>query len=705
MKRIITTLLVLATFTASRAQQPGKNDGLMYGVPAPAVSCGGISNTVWDGKPLQGVAAGIPAEAMSAPGQRYIDSIKDEKLRIKEAIEIAKGMYNKTTSVHPVMGTNFAANTFNGSTPSDNSVAISDSGYIVSVNNASISFYKDNGTLLFTNLIKNWMPFGGTTVSNPVVLYDTRAGRFIFVCQQSPIIDTGKIYICFSRSYNPAASVGWYCYALRGNPAGGDGFDFPRIAVNDSELFITGNLYGSPGTSSTYFDKPIIHQIDKLAGYAGTSMSSIYYPYIVANPFSLLPISNGQTAGITTGMYLVNTTSSGGSSIGLYKITGNWCCAPSMSYTTVSTSSYAVPANSHQLSTSGLLNVGDCRALSGFMLGNTIHFAFNADAGSGYCGINYNRLNVTTNTNVSSMFGQSGFDYAYPSVVSYATTATNPSVIVGFGSSGASIYPEIRAVNCDSAMSWSATTLVKASPSYVGGTSGVAKWGDYTGTSRRHNSAAPSVWMNGMFGNAAHNWDTWVAEIHDAISTPCPTPTGLYVNGITVTTAVLHWAAVGGAINYNIQYRPSAGGTWSTATSTTTSKTITLLNYSTNYEFQVQAVCSDSSTGSFSLSDTFTTHNPPAAINELSHGNTAKVYPNPVTGNFSVEFSLSQPAELNIAIADITGRVVKQLYNGMADAGSSVLSFDKANLAKGVYVLAITADSKLIRNEKIVVVE
>ena len=78
------------------------------------------------------------------------------------------------------------------------------------------------------------------------------------------------------------------------------------------------------------------------------------------------------------------------------------------------------------------------------------------------------------------------------------------------------IYPEVRVVNCDNAMSWSASTLVRAGDSYVNITTWPAKerWGDYSGTHRKHNSATPSIWMNGMYGTSSNDWNTWIAEIH-----------------------------------------------------------------------------------------------------------------------------------------------------------------------------------------------
>jgi hypothetical protein len=85
----------------------------------------------------------------------------------------------------------------------------------------------------------------------------------------------------------------------------------------------------------------------------------------------------------------------------------------------------------------------------------------------------------------------------------------------------------------------------------------------------------------------------------------CATPAGLTASSITSSSANLSWGAVSGATSYNVRYKPTASSTWTNTTSATSSKSVTGLTSSTNYEYQVQAVCS--TTGAYSGSYTFTT--------------------------------------------------------------------------------------------------
>ncbi len=544
-----------------------------------------------------------------APDQKSIDSIKDAKQILKQALEkYNRHSAEKTTIITPHVASNFAGNTNNGSSPLDNNVAISNGGYIVSVTNEKIEYYNTGGTNLYSNSIAAFLPstFGVSAVCDPVVYYDPGADRFILFCQQTPLVSGGMIFICFSKDNNP--NDGWWCYELYGDPTPGnfDAFDYPKLAVNDSEVFLTGNLFSEPSGS---FHQAVVFQMDKLSGLAGGALNYVYYVSIPGSPFTILPVSYGQDGDFTTGMLLVSNNPSGASGYNLYQIAGNWCCSPVLNYWSVTSPTYSPSGNSYQLGTSCLLKTGDCRALSGFYLNGLLHFVFNVDYGSGYTGIGYNRLDVSTLTNTGVSFGSIGYDYAYPSVASYATTATDNSVMIGFGRSGSSIYPEIRVVNCDNSAAFSGSTLVRPSSNYVSYTSTTAeRWGDYSGISRKHNSTMADVWMSGSFGNASHLWDTWIAEI---------------------------------------------------------------------------AV--------------------PVGINDINKTIKSKVFPNPVVDNFTVEFPLEDNENINISILDINGKVVKELYSGRGTSGENVFSFNKNNLSSGVYSLMITSNSRLIRNEKIVV--
>ena len=453
------------------------------------------------------------------PDQELIEKMKHEKTLLKQSAPLNKGnaSENSMLSVSPVVGTNFLGNVNNGNSPLDNSIAISDGGWIVSVANTTIEFYNTSGVNTYYNTIPNF--FNDNTITNtcdPVVIYDSGADRFIFFAQECAGNSANSfLLICFSKTNNP--NDGWWSYKLTGNPLNNNTwFDYPKLAVSTNELYISGNLF-SNGTSGT-FNQSILYQIEKTNGYAGGSINWQYWSGITGNPFTLLPVSSGHAQNYGPGCYLVSTTAGGASTINFYDLTDDMSAAnEQLNYYSVPTGSYAPSGDASQSGTSCLLDNGDCRAMSGFYLNGIIHFVFHSDIGGGWNGINYNRLNVSSKTNQSSTFGSVGnADYSYPSVVSYAKSPTDPTVMIGFGRSSSNIFPEVRVVNCDISMNWSNSALVKASSDYVSYSSTTKeRWGDYTGTARKHNATNPSIWLNGMYGTSSNLWDTWIAEVHD----------------------------------------------------------------------------------------------------------------------------------------------------------------------------------------------
>lgn len=416
--------------------------------------------------------------------------------------------------ITPVVGSNFNGNPNTGSSPMDNSLAISNGGKIVSVSNNSIEFYSSLGVKTFSNSIDGF--FNDPTIINvcdPLVIYDSGADKFIFFAQEcSGSSSNSKILICFSETNDPAGN--WWKYKLTGNPAGNNTwFDYPKMAVSNNELYITGNSFDN---SSNYVES-IIYQIPKAPGFAGGTLDFQYWNNISGSPFTILPVSYGQAGNYGPGCYFVSTFSSGASSINLYEITDDMSSSSEqLNHFTVSTTTYSAAANAEQSGTTTLLDNGDCRALSGFYLDGFVHFVFHSDFGSGYNGVNYNRLNLTTLSNTSKMFGLTGSDYSYPSVASFATSPTDKTVTIGFGKSSSTVFPEIRAVSCDNSMTFGSSVLVKAGLDFVEYTAspgGVERWGDYSGMARKHNAALPTVWMNGSFGTTANNWRAYISEI------------------------------------------------------------------------------------------------------------------------------------------------------------------------------------------------
>lgn len=448
-----------------------------------------------------------------SPDHEKIEKMKAKKLILKRQ-SINNNLTEKNTlNSAPTKGSNFLGNTNNGSSPMDNNIAISNGGWIVSVANTTIEYDDMEGTTHYFNDLVSFI--GDPQIENicdPVILYDPTADRFVFFAQECAGNSANSyLLIFFSKSNNPLD--GWWYYKISGNPLNdASWFDYPKMGISENELYITGNLFYDAGQ----FNQALIYQINKNSGYSGGDLIWQFWYNIDGSPFTLLPVSHGHASSYGPGVYLVSTSPGNSSNINLYDLTDDLNGSPSINHYSVETDTYEPAANAEQLNTTTLLDNADCRTFSGFYLDGVIHFVFHCDVGNGWNGINYNRLHLNTLTNESSKFGNPGSsDFSYPSVSSFTNSATDKSVMIGFGCSSAAIYPEIRAVKCDNNLNWSNSTLIKASDSYVRYTSEtVERWGDYTGTCRNHQSSNPSIWMNGMYGTTANNWNTWISEVH-----------------------------------------------------------------------------------------------------------------------------------------------------------------------------------------------
>ena len=64
-------------------------------------------------------------------------------------------------------------------------------------------------------------------------------------------------------------------------------------------------------------------------------------------------------------------------------------------------------------------------------------------------------------------------------------------------------------------------------------------------------------------------------------------------------------------------------------------------------------------------------------------------FPNPVDQTAQIKFNLSNSENVSINLFDISGRLVKTLADANMPAGANSVSFDKAEMNKGVYFLKV----------------
>ena len=430
--------------------------------------------------------------------------------------------YSTNTTQNLSVATNFQGNIFNGGAPPDNTIAIANNGNIVSVINCNVAYFNNNGKQLWTGSF--WELYNDPTLTeliyDPIVLYDSQADRFVMIALHGFTSKTSKLIVSFSKTNNP--KDGWWIYKLSGNPLNNSCWlDYPKLGVSNTEIFVTGNLFND----NTGFSESVIYQIGKNNGYTGVNLNWSIWSNISGSPITIIPASYGQQGNYGPGLYFINQSPGRGNSVELFEITDSINGNPQLTRNTIFKSDYEPSGNALQSGSSVELITGDCRILNAFYLDGIIHYVFQSDyQNSNYTGINYNRLNVSTLTNLSYAFGEIGFDCAYPTVASYASSATDKTVIFCYLRSGASIFPETRAIVFDNNQTWSNSILVKNGVNFVDAFQydNTVRWGDYTGIAFKYNPTNPEVWVSGCYGSSQNLFNTnyncfnnWIAQITD----------------------------------------------------------------------------------------------------------------------------------------------------------------------------------------------
>ncbi|MBX3043668.1 MAG: T9SS type A sorting domain-containing protein [Candidatus Kapabacteria bacterium] len=120
------------------------------------------------------------------------------------------------------------------------------------------------------------------------------------------------------------------------------------------------------------------------------------------------------------------------------------------------------------------------------------------------------------------------------------------------------------------------------------------------------------------------------------------------------------------------------------------------VEYGKTYIYRLKALDRD---GSFSYSDERTvTLTGLSGVIELGQAR-----PNPVRSESTIEYTMSQSANVEITLVDASGKEVARLYSGMQTAGQHILNVDAKDLASGVYQVVLrSGDVMLISNVNVV---
>ena len=169
----------------------------------------------------------------------------------------------------------------------------------------------------------------------------------------------------------------------------------------------------------------------------------------------------------------------------------------------------------------------------------------------------------------------------------------------------------------------------------------------------------------------------------------CDVTTGLWADGITATTAELHWDAAAGATNYHVTVANTATQTIVVKIQAAgTSATVTGLAAGTDYGFQVRTFCVDMGvTAAMSAKYYFST---PARFGEAEKS--VILFPNPNTGQFTLALNGYENDNVELNISNSTGQIVYTSSINVTGANHTEL-IDLDHVAPGMYQVSLTGNT------------
>lgn len=415
--------------------------------------------------------------------------------------------------------------------PNDNTMAISNDGFIVSAINTTVTILNDEGERLgFKSL------YGMTAGQlglldryyDPKVIYDPLSDRFILVFLEGSTSADTRIVVGFTETNNPTQS--WNFYALNGKPLGGKTWsDYPIIAHNKTDLYITVNLLRDNESWQEGFVESFIWQVNKQDGYDGNEnlrqnlFSGINYNNKPV--WSICPVQPGIDFDQENMYFLsVRPDALSNDTLFLHEITNSTTSGNAQHKISVLTTDlpYGVPPTAYQPVVGYRLQTNDTRVLSAVYHDNTIHYVQSSiltdEIRSGiYHGIisSMNEMPQVNGTIISS----NELDFAYPSIAFAGNTKLdNQSMVITFSHVGENEYAGTSAIYHNKSEGlesiYSNLVSIKSGDSlintFVADTA--ERWGDYTDIQRKYNEPGV-IWLCGSYGDSLGRNNVWLSKL------------------------------------------------------------------------------------------------------------------------------------------------------------------------------------------------
>jgi hypothetical protein len=428
---------------------------------------------------------------------------KEELNRMRDEFEsqhpITSEKKSRGLATNPIVVKGWQGNTASG-VPNDNDIAVSNAGKVLSVVNANMMVFDDTGAVLQTrSLTTLFAPVGNFSwISDPRVLYDPNADRFILVCFTGALSTDSKILVSFSQTNDPAGN--WNCYTLDGASFNDSTWsDYPIIAISDKDLFMTFNQVKDNVSWTIGFKQSVIWQIAKQEGYNADPLQYTLWSGIQYNGGNLRNICPAKYQSTTMGnnMYFLTlrNVASTNDSVFVTEITDSKASgnAQLVQKLLITPTPYGFPPNARQKkyinSVRNYLMTNDARVLAAVYENDYVHFGSNTVTANMNAGVYLGTIeNISAATPVvkGDIITSTTMEYGYPAM---AYVGGNHKIMYTFSHCMVDSFPGTSVLYKNGDGNYSDILSLKNGASIINMLSDTnERWGDYTNIQKMYNT-------------------------------------------------------------------------------------------------------------------------------------------------------------------------------------------------------------------------
>lgn len=478
------------------------------------------------------IAKAMPAPAIYDPAVKQRANALREQLKNNPYPPISSG--NKRAGTLPQIASGFSGAHISG-TPNDNNMAINNDSMVVSVWNTYIRVYNTNGVLrknwgleFFPSDPKATKPGSGVSSLNrsydPKVVFDPAANRFIIVFLEGSESSDTRIIVSFSKTSNPLD--GWNVYQLNGKPFGGaEWTDYPMIAINNEDLFITVNILKDNTDWRDGFQQSIIWQLPKSRGYNADTLQYNLWSNLKHNGksiWSICPVQDAYQPG-EPGLYFLSVRPGDASNdtVFLHRISNNYSQGNNAQYSykiLKADQSYGLPPAAPQKQAGFRLQTNDARVLGAFYVNNKIQYVQTCNNNiNGRSSVFHGVIQFPASASpgiTSNIISYDSMDIAYPTIVHAGNNVFGRQSLITFSHSGETVLPGTSVVYFDNNGQYSSVVTTRKGDGYINSfiADSAERWGDYTSIQRRYNNPN-EFWLVGSYGKSNNTVGTWISKV------------------------------------------------------------------------------------------------------------------------------------------------------------------------------------------------